>query len=93
MAPTFADVHAAALRIAPFVHRTPVMTSRTLDEWLDTRVFLKCEHLQRVGAFKYRGATNAVQRLTPEGLARVRPTVEALAAVEGLPAHAKAVQR
>ncbi len=70
MAPTFADVQAAALRIAPFVHRTPVMTSRTLDEWLDTRVFLKCEHLQRVGAFKYRGATNAVQALTPEAAAR-----------------------
>src|SRR5471032_865645 len=46
------------------------MTSRTLDEWLGTDAFLKCEHLQRVGAFKYRGATNAVQLLTPEAAAR-----------------------
>jgi threonine dehydratase/serine racemase len=70
MAVSFASVEAAAVRIAPFVHRTPVMTSRTLDEWLDARVFLKCEHLQRVGAFKYRGATNAVQSLAPEAAAR-----------------------
>jgi threonine dehydratase len=70
MTPTFADVRAAARRIAPFVHRTPVLTSRTLDEWLDARVFLKCEHLQRVGAFKYRGATNAVQSLRPDAAAR-----------------------
>ncbi|MDQ1533730.1 MAG: threonine dehydratase [Actinomycetota bacterium] len=69
-APTFADVQAAARRIAPFVHRTPVITARTLDEWLDTRAFLKCEHLQRVGAFKYRGATNAVQSLPVEQAAR-----------------------
>jgi threonine dehydratase len=61
--PTFADVRAAAQRIAPFVHRTPVMTSASLDEWVGATVFLKCEHLQRVGAFKYRGATNAVQSL------------------------------
>jgi threonine dehydratase len=70
VAPTFASVQAAADRIAPFVHHTAVLTSRTLDEWLDARVFLKCEHLQRVGAFKYRGATNAVQSLTPEAAAR-----------------------
>ena len=70
MAVSFASVEAAAVRIAPFVHRTPVMTSRTLDEWLDARVFLKCEHLQRVGAFKYRGATNAVQSLAPGTAAR-----------------------
>lgn len=70
MAPTFEAVQAAAARIAPYVHRTPVMTSSLLDEWLDTRAFLKCEHLQRVGAFKYRGATNAVQLLTPEAAAR-----------------------
>jgi len=68
-APTFADVRAAAVRISPFVHHTPVMTSRTLDAWLDVRAFLKCEHLQRVGAFKYRGATNAVQSLTPDAAA------------------------
>ena len=54
---------AAAERIAPFVHRTPVLTSHLLDEAAGRQVFLKGEHLQRVGAFKYRGATNAVQSL------------------------------
>jgi threonine dehydratase len=68
-APTFSDVEAAAVRVAPFVHHTPVMTSHLLDEWLDAEVFLKCEHLQRIGAFKYRGATNAVQSLTSEAAA------------------------
>lgn len=57
------------MRIAPFIHHTPVMVSRTLDEWVDAVVFLKCEHLQRVGAFKYRGATNAVQSLTADAAA------------------------
>ena len=70
MAPTFDSVRAAAVRIEPFVHRTPVMTSHLLDEWLDAHAFLKCEHLQRIGAFKYRGATNAVQSLAPEAAAR-----------------------
>jgi threonine dehydratase len=67
--PTFADVQNAAVRIAPFVHRTPVMTSHLLDEWVDAEVFLKCEHLQRIGAFKYRGATNAVQSLSARAAA------------------------
>ena len=70
MAPTFASVQAAARRVEPFVHRTPIMTSRSVDEWIDAQAFFKCEHLQRVGAFKYRGATNAVQSLTPEAAAR-----------------------
>jgi threonine dehydratase len=60
---SFADVQVAATRIAPFVHRTPVLTSTTLDAWTGATLFLKCEHLQRIGAFKYRGATNAVQSL------------------------------
>jgi threonine dehydratase len=64
------DVLIAQRRIAPFVHHTPVMTSQSLDEWLDTTAFLKCEHLQRAGAFKYRGATNAVQSLAPDVAAR-----------------------
>jgi len=63
---TFADVEAAAVRIAPYVHHTPVFTSAALDEWLGATTFLKGEHLQRGGAFKYRGATNAVQSLTEE---------------------------
>ncbi|HEX4491838.1 MAG TPA: pyridoxal-phosphate dependent enzyme [Acidimicrobiia bacterium] len=66
----FEDVEIAQRRLAPFVHRTPVMTSHSLDEWLDTNAFLKCEHLQRCGAFKYRGATNAVQSLAPNVAAR-----------------------
>lgn len=64
VAPTLDDVQAAAARIAPFVHRTPVMTSQLLDEWLGATAFLKCEHLQKVGAFKARGAANAVLLLT-----------------------------
>ncbi|HEX5616374.1 MAG TPA: pyridoxal-phosphate dependent enzyme [Acidimicrobiia bacterium] len=68
--PVLADVIAAASRIAPFAHRTPVLRSRGLDEWLGVRAALKCEHLQRVGAFKYRGATNAVQLLSDADAAR-----------------------
>ena len=60
---TLADVEAAADRIEPFVHRTPVFTSATLDRDLGARVFLKAENLQKVGAFKARGATNAVLQL------------------------------
>jgi threonine dehydratase/serine racemase len=66
----FARVCAAAERIAPFVHRTPVLTSRSLDEWLGCRAFVKAEHLQRCGAFKYRGATNAVQSLPDDDARR-----------------------
>ncbi len=64
---TLASVRAAADRIRPFVHRTPVATSRQLDERVGARVFLKCENFQRVGAFKMRGATNAVLSL-PEAV-------------------------
>ena len=60
---TLADVEAAAARIGPFVHRTPVFTSSTLDRRLGSRVFFKAENLQKVGAFKARGATNAVLQL------------------------------
>ena len=68
--PTAADVRAAAERLRGIAHRTPVMTSRTLDERLGARVFLKCENLQRGGAFKFRGAYNAVSRLTDQERAR-----------------------
>uniref|UniRef100_UPI001954172B pyridoxal-phosphate dependent enzyme n=3 Tax=Pseudomonadota TaxID=1224 RepID=UPI001954172B len=57
---TFADIEAAAARIAPFVHRTPVLTSHRLNAILGCEVFFKCENLQRIGAFKARGAHNAV---------------------------------
>lgn len=58
------DVRAAAERVAPWAHRTPVLTSRTLDERCGGSVFFKCENLQRVGAFKFRGAINAVLQLS-----------------------------
>jgi threonine dehydratase len=58
------DVQAAARRIAGAAHRTPVLTSRALDEAVGATVFLKAENLQRVGAFKFRGAFNAVAALS-----------------------------
>jgi threonine dehydratase len=60
--PTFDDVRAAAARIAGHAHRTPVLTSRTIDEELGAHVFFKCENLQRMGAFKFRGAYNALSQ-------------------------------
>jgi threonine dehydratase len=60
--PTYDDVSAAAGRIKGFAHRTPVMTSRTINEELNAQVFFKCENLQRMGAFKFRGAFNALSR-------------------------------
>src|SRR5919199_6315366 len=62
----FDDVRAAAERVRGVAHRTPVLTSRTLDERCGGRVFLKAENLQRIGAFKFRGAYNAVTALAPE---------------------------
>src|SRR5919202_3870361 len=60
------DVRAAAERVRGVAHRTPVLTSRTLDERCGGRVFLKAENLQRIGAFKFRGAWNAISALRPE---------------------------
>jgi len=62
---TFADVQAAAQRLAGVAHRTPVMTSRTADALAGAQLFFKCENLQRMGAFKFRGAYNALARFTP----------------------------
>jgi threo-3-hydroxy-L-aspartate ammonia-lyase len=64
LAVTYADVASAAERIAGHAHRTPVMTSATVDERTGARVFFKCENFQRIGAFKFRGAYNAVSRLS-----------------------------
>jgi threonine dehydratase len=69
------DVRAAAARIEGIAHRTPVLTSRHLDELTGARVFLKAENLQRVGAFKFRGAANAVACLTDAERARGVATV------------------
>ena len=64
--PTYADVLAASARIAGHAHRTPVMRSRTANELLGAEFFFKCENLQRAGAFKFRGAFNALSRFDAE---------------------------
>ncbi len=67
---TLADVRAAAGRLVGIAHRTPVVVSRTLDERSGARVFFKCENLQRMGAFKFRGAYNFLTVLSPKERAR-----------------------
>lgn len=69
-APTGADVVAAAERLTGVVHETPVVTSHTLNERVGAEVFLKCENLQRIGAFKIRGGYNALSQLSPDERAR-----------------------
>jgi len=64
--PTYADVADAARQIAGAAHRTPVATSRSVNARTGAEVFFKCENLQRAGAFKFRGAYNALSRLTDE---------------------------
>ena len=64
--PTYADVEDAARQIAGVANRTPVVTSRTVDSRTGAHVFFKCENLQRGGAFKFRGAYNALSRLSQE---------------------------
>ncbi len=63
---SYADVAAAAERLAGHAHRTPVMTSRTVNARTGAEVFFKCENLQRMGAFKFRGAYNALAQLAAE---------------------------
>jgi threonine ammonia-lyase medium form len=63
---TYADVAAAHERIQPFAKRTPVLTSSTIDALTGAKVFFKCENFQRMGAFKFRGAYNALSQLSPE---------------------------
>jgi len=65
LAISYADVAAAAERLAGHAHRTPTLTSRTVDERTGAKVFFKCENLQRIGAFKFRGAFNALSQLAP----------------------------
>jgi len=64
--PDAATISESHLRIAPFINRTPVMTSNSFNEMLGTSLFIKCENFQKVGAFKFRGATNAVLSLSDE---------------------------
>ena len=70
MIPTLKDVQSAVKRIEPYVHNTPVLTSSTIDRIMNATVFFKCENFQRMGAFKLRGATNAILQLSDEERAR-----------------------
>jgi len=64
--PTFADIEKVHERIRPFIHCTPVMTSKSINEIVGAELFFKCENLQKVGAFKFRGACNSVFSLSNE---------------------------
>lgn len=66
MSVTIHDIHEAAMRIKPYIHRTPVLTNQSLNQKVGANVFMKCENFQKVGAFKFRGASNAVWSLTDE---------------------------
>ena len=68
--PTLADMQAARARIAPHIHVTPVLSSRMLNELSGAELFFKCENFQKGGAFKARGASNAVFGLSDEQAAR-----------------------
>jgi threonine dehydratase len=68
--PELADIQAAHSRIKPFIHQTPVMSSQQLNELFDCELFFKCENFQKTGAFKFRGATNAVLSLTSDEKSR-----------------------
>lgn len=68
--PTLADIRAAHARIQSFIHRTPILTSTAINEIAGCEIFFKCENFQKVGAFKARGAANAVMKLTPQERAK-----------------------
>jgi threonine dehydratase len=68
--PDLSTIRAAHARIKPFITRTPILTNDALDTLTGAKLFFKCENLQKVGAFKFRGATNAVQSLTADEAAR-----------------------
>lgn len=68
--PTINDIRKAAERIQPYAHRTPVLTNQTINSLLGAEIFFKCENMQKVGAFKFRGACNAVMSLSEADAAR-----------------------
>jgi len=70
MIPTLKEVQAAVKKVTPHVHRTPVLTSQTIDHMLGARVYFKCENFQRMGAFKIRGGVHALLRLSEEDRTR-----------------------
>src|SRR5262249_28789881 len=65
-APSWQEITAAHARISPRIHRTPVLTSKTMDRLSGAQLFFKCENVQKTGSFKIRGATNAVFSLSDE---------------------------
>jgi threonine dehydratase len=94
--PTLVDVQAAAARIKPYAHRTPVLTCTSLNALVEAELFCKCENFQKVGAFKFRGACNAVFSLSDEearhGVAthssgNHAAAVALAARLRGIPAH------
>jgi threonine dehydratase len=94
--PTLADVREAAARIKPFAHRTPVLTCSSLDAMVGASLFFKCENFQKVGAFKFRGACNAVFSLQDREARRGVAThssgnhaaaLSLAARLRGIPAH------
>jgi threonine dehydratase len=70
MLPSFDDLKDAVKRVKPYVHNTPVFESRTVNERTGSKVYFKCENFQRMGAFKMRGATNAILQLSKAERAR-----------------------
>src|SRR5829696_9983985 len=66
LAINYEDIRAAAARLAGIAHRTPVVTSRTANVITGAELFFKCENLQRMGAFKFRGAYNSLAQFSPE---------------------------
>ena len=64
--PTLVDIQQAAVRIRPHIHRTPVLTSSSINRMVDAEVFFKCENFQKAGSFKFRGACNAILSLSLE---------------------------
>src|SRR5687768_15475967 len=65
---TFDDIHQAHQRIAPYIHRTPVLTNRSINEMAGCEIHFKCENFQKIGAFKIRGGMNASLTLSPDKL-------------------------
>ena len=68
--PTFSDVVTAHARVEQFAHRTPVLTSESINHLTGAKIHFKCENFQKAGAFKFRGATNAVLSLSNEEAAK-----------------------
>jgi threonine dehydratase len=83
--PTYEDVVAAHERIRPYIHRTPVLTSKYFNDRTGAELFFKCENFQKAGAFKARGASNAVFGLSEERATMVCPSATPPAGVGSRP--------